>query len=85
MAICNPLWSYGCLKSQDMLKFCEKFSCFFLEKTTLTVKFSEFYSVSFHRHTDQRACVCSNFVKFGRWEISKICQTFAELQQFFDL
>ena len=43
----------------------------FFWKRSLTVKFSKFCFDSFHRDID-RPTTCSNFVKFGRWEIGEI-------------
>jgi len=63
------LQSYGGLKFQNVKFFKKHFE--FL-KLPLTVKFSKFRCESFHRNTDWRVVLCSNFVKFGRREIGEI-------------
>ena len=52
-AVCNHC-GVMLASSRKTLAILENFLRFFLEKRDLTVKFSKFYSESFHRDTDRR-------------------------------
>jgi len=55
-AICNHCIVMAAW-SRKTFKFCETFVHFVSKKRPVTVKFSKFYSESFHRDTDRRCCV----------------------------